>query len=161
LVILPENYRAVSLTWGRNPAPRRAVSDSDQKPAVRNRTLLYRKLQAGRNRHWGLLPPPIRPRSPKAPPAITPLDPGQNPLGRSPNTPQKRVDAFLRGICEPAQMGYPPPILVKDFLPRVPSPGGYYPGNDFLKKISRQGILTRGYRSPIPGFASWSRKRGT
>ena len=45
LGILPENYRAVSLTWGRNPAPRRAVSDSDQKPAVRNRTLLYRKLQ--------------------------------------------------------------------------------------------------------------------
>ena len=53
LGILPENYRAVSLTWNRNPAPKRAVSDSDQKPAVRNRTLLYRKLQAGRNRHWG------------------------------------------------------------------------------------------------------------
>ena len=48
--IIPENYRAVSLTWGRNPAPRRAISDSDPKPAVRNRTLLYRKLQAGRNR---------------------------------------------------------------------------------------------------------------
>jgi hypothetical protein len=45
LGILPENYRVVSLTWGRNPAPRRAVSDSDQKLTVRNRTLLYRKLQ--------------------------------------------------------------------------------------------------------------------
>jgi hypothetical protein len=54
LGILPENYRAVSLTWDRNPVPIRAVSDSDQKPAVRNRTLLYRKLQASRNRHWGV-----------------------------------------------------------------------------------------------------------
>jgi hypothetical protein len=49
LGILPENYRAVSLTWGMNPTPR-LDQRIGPKPAVRNRTLLYRKLQAGRNR---------------------------------------------------------------------------------------------------------------
>jgi hypothetical protein len=40
LGILPENYRAVALTWGRNPAPRRAVSDSDPRPGERDRVVL-------------------------------------------------------------------------------------------------------------------------
>jgi hypothetical protein len=40
LGILPENYRAVALTWGRNPAPRRAVSDSDPRPEVRTQAVV-------------------------------------------------------------------------------------------------------------------------
>jgi hypothetical protein len=30
--------------------------------------------------------------------------------------------------------------------------GVYFPGNEFLKKISVRGILTRGGGSPVPGF---------
>ena len=56
LGILPENYRAVSLTWGRNPAPRRAVSDSDQEPEVRDRTVLTPEAAGGKKSARGAVP---------------------------------------------------------------------------------------------------------
>jgi hypothetical protein len=122
-------------------------------------------------------PSPIRPRPPKAPPAITTPNLGLNSLARRVNTPQKACNALLGLLCEPVLLRLiPRPKISLKFLRAGPNQwGGRLPGDDvpdtfrgvriikidFLKKFPHWALTYRGIGVPITGFSPGVWQSGT